>query len=85
MSNTQEAIAEYGRHERDTGSPEVQIALLSGRIQHLTAHLQDNKKDHATERGLMMLVGKRRRLLDYLQKIDNDRYQAIINSLGLRK
>ncbi|HEX9700581.1 MAG TPA: 30S ribosomal protein S15 [Acidobacteriota bacterium] len=85
MSNTPEAIAEYGRHERDTGSPEVQIALLSGRIQHLTQHLQDNKKDHATERGLMMLVGKRRRLLDYLQKIDNDRYQAIINSLGLRK
>lgn len=85
MTTTQEAIAEYGRHERDTGSSEVQIALLSGRIQHLTQHLQDNKKDHATERGLMMLVGKRRRLLDYLRKVDNDRYQAIINKLGLRR
>ena len=85
MSNTQEAIAEYGRHERDTGSPEVQIALLSGRILHLTEHLQANKKDHATERGLLLLVGKRRRLLDYLRKIDNDRYQAIINKLGLRR
>lgn len=82
---TQETVAEYGQHERDTGSPEVQIALLTGRIKHLTQHLQDHKKDHATERGLLMLVGKRRRLLDYLRKTDNDRYQAIITKLGLRK
>lgn len=82
---TQETVAEYGQHERDTGSPEVQIALLTGRIKHLTQHLQEHKKDHATERGLLMLVGKRRRLLDYLRKTDNDRYQAIITKLGLRK
>ena len=82
---TQETVAEYGRHDKDTGSPEVQVALLTGRIRHLTTHLQEHKKDHATERGLLMLVGKRRRLLDYLRKIDNDRYQAIISSLGLRK
>ncbi len=82
---TQETVAEYGRHENDTGSPEVQVALLTDRIRHLTAHLQENKKDHSTERGLLMLVGKRRRLLDYLRKIDNDRYQAIISRLGLRK
>lgn len=82
---TQETVAEYGQHERDTGSPEVQIALLTGRIKHLTQHLQEHKKDHATERGLLMLVGKRRRLLDYLRKTDNDRYQAIITKLGLRR
>ena len=81
----QELMQEYGRHEGDTGSPEVQVALLTERIRHLTAHLQEHKKDHATERGLLMLVGKRRRLLDYLRKIDNDRYQAVISSLGLRK
>ncbi|MGD8328442.1 MAG: 30S ribosomal protein S15 [Acidobacteriota bacterium] len=85
MMTTQETVAEYGQHASDTGSPEVQIALLTGRIQHLTGHLQKHKKDHATERGLLMLVGKRRRLLDYLRKIDNDRYQAIITKLGLRK
>ena len=82
---TQETVVEFGRHEKDTGSPEVQIALLSGRITHLTQHLQKHKKDHATERGLLMLVGKRRRLLDYLRRIDNDRYQAIITRLGLRR
>ena len=82
---TQETVVEYGRHDNDTGSPEVQVALLTDRIRHLTAHLQVHKKDHATERGLLMLVGKRRRLLDYLRNIDNDRYQAIISSLGLRK
>ncbi len=85
MATTQETVAEYGRHDKDTGSPEVQIALLTDRIRHLTGHLKENKKDHATERGLVMLVGKRRRLLDYLRKIDNGRYQAIISSLGLRK
>ena len=85
MPTTQETVAEYGQHDKDTGSPEVQIALLTERIRHLTAHLQTHKKDHATERGLLMLVGKRRRLLDYLRRIDNARYQAIIASLGLRK
>lgn len=85
MTTTQETVAEYGRHATDTGSPEVQIALLTDRIRHLTTHLQTHKKDHATERGLLMLVGKRRRLLDYLLRIDNSRYQAIIASLGLRK
>jgi len=85
MPTTQETVAEYGRHDADTGSPEVQIALLSHRIRHLTTHLQTHKKDHATERGLLMLVGKRRRLLDYLRRIDNSRYQAIIANLGLRK
>ena len=85
MTTAQETIAEFGQHDTDTGSPEVQIALLTKRIRHLTEHLKVHKKDHATERGLVMLVGKRRRLLDYLRKIDNDRYQAIILSLGLRK
>lgn len=85
MTTTQETVAEYGRHDKDTGLPEVQIALLTDRIRHLTGHLKAHKKDHATERGLVMLVGKRRRLLDYLRKIDNGRYQAIISSLGLRK
>ena len=85
MTTTQETVAEYGRHDKDTGSPEVQIALLTQRVRHLTSHLQQHKKDHATERGLLMLVGKRRRLLDYLRKIDNDRYQAVIASLGLRR
>lgn len=82
---TQETVAEHGRHETDTGSPEVQIALMTDRIRHLTEHLRAHAQDHATERGLLMLVGKRRRLLDYLRRIDNDRYQAIITKLGLRK
>ena len=85
VMTTQETVAEYGRHETDTGSPEVQIALQTERIRHLTEHLKVNKKDHATERGLLLLVGKRRRLLNYLRKIDNDRYQAIIAKLGLRR
>ena len=85
MPTTQETVAEYGRHDGDTGSSEVQIALLTHRIRHLTTHLQTHKKDHATERGLLLLVGKRRRLLDYLRRIDVARYQAVIGSLGLRK
>ena len=80
-----ELIKEFANQDGDTGSPEVQIALLTDRIRHLTEHLKEHKKDHATERGLVMLVGKRRRLLDYLRKIDAGRYQAIILSLGLRK
>ena len=85
MMTTQETVAEYGQHEKDTGSPEVQIALQTDRIRHLTEHLKANKKDHATERGLLLLVGKRRRLLNYLRKIDNTRYRAIITKLGLRR
>ena len=81
----QEIIAKYGRKEGDTGSPEVQIALLTGRIQELTEHLKVHKKDHHSRRGLLMMVGQRRSLLDYLKKTDMERYRAIVASLGLRK
>ena len=82
-----EVFATYGASNTDTGSPESQIALFSLRIAHLTAHLKQNHKDHTTERALKMLVGKRRRLLDYLIKKDINRYRAIIakNVLGIRK
>ena len=72
-------------HESDTGSPEVQIALLSDRINHLTEHLKVHKKDHHSRRGLLMLVGRRRRLLDYVKKNDVERYRTIIAKLGLRR
>ena len=72
-------------HERDTGSADVQIALLTQRINHLTEHLQNNVKDHSSRRGLLMMVGQRRRLLDYLRTIDVNRYQAITKKLKLRK
>jgi small subunit ribosomal protein S15 len=72
-------------HESDTGSPEVQIALLTDRITHLTEHLKQHKKDHHSRRGLLMLVGRRRRLLDYVKKNDVERYRAIIAKLGLRR
>lgn len=78
-------IEEYQLHEGDTGSPEVQIALLSERIDHLTEHLREHKKDHHTRRGLLMLVGRRRRLLDYLAKNDIERYRTIRDRLGLRR
>ena len=78
-------IAEYATHEGDTGSPEVQIALLTFRIKNLTEHLKDNKKDHHSRRGLQMMVGQRRNLLAYLQKNDIERYRAIIARLGIRK
>lgn len=81
----QEIIAKYGRKEGDTGSPEVQIALLTGRIQELTEHLKVHKKDHHSRRGLLMMVGQRRSLLDYLKKTNIERYRAIVASLGLRK
>ena len=81
----QEIIAKYGRKEGDTGSPEVQIALLTGRIQELTEHLKVHNKDHHSRRGLLMMVGQRRSLLDYLKKTDIERYRAIVASLGLRK
>ncbi len=81
----QEIIAKYGRSEGDTGSPEVQIALLTGRIVELTAHLKNHPKDHHSRRGLLMLVGHRKNLLNYLKNVDIERYRAIVSSLGLRK
>ena len=78
-------IAEHRLHDTDTGSPEVQIALLTERINHLTEHLKVHKKDHHSRRGLLMLVGRRRRLLDYVKKNDVERYRAIIAKLGLRR
>ncbi len=78
-------IAKHGSSETDTGSPEVQIALLTDRIQHLTEHLKTHAKDHHSRRGLLMLVGRRRRLLDYLRDIDVERYRALIAELGLRR
>lgn len=78
-------IAEYATHEGDTGSPEVQIALLTSRINNLTEHLKENKKDHHSRRGLLMMVGQRRNLLAYLQKNDIERYRSIVARLGLRK
>ena len=78
-------IKEYAAHEGDTGSPEVQIALLTFRINNLTEHLKENKKDHHSRRGLLMMVGQRRNLLAYVQKNDIERYRAIVARLGLRK
>lgn len=80
-----EIIAKYGKTPTDTGSPEVQIALLSARIAELTEHLKNHKKDHHSRRGLLKMVGQRRGLLDYLKKTDIERYRAIIEKLGLRK
>ncbi len=76
---------EYRRHDRDTGSVEVQVALLSSRIKELTEHLQHHKKDHSSRRGLIILVSKRRRLLDYLARKNAERYQKLIEQLGLRR
>ena len=78
-------IGDYRRSETDTGSPEVQVALLSKRIEELTEHLKSHAKDHHSRRGLLMMVGKRRRLLDYLRKEDIERYRALISRLGLRR
>ena len=80
-----EIINEYKIHEKDTGSADVQIALLTDRINRLTEHLQKNLKDHSSRRGLLMMVGQRRRLLDYLHTTDSGRYQAITKKLKLRK
>ena len=79
-----EIISEYKTHESDTGSPEVQIALLTSRITQLTDHLRIHKKDHHTRRGLMMLVGRRKRLLGYLAGIDIERYRSLVQRLGIR-
>lgn len=78
-------IAEYGRSEGDTGSPEVQIALLTARIKELTEHLKSNHKDHHSRRGLLKMVGQRRGLLEYLKKTDVEGYRALIERLGIRK
>ena len=78
-------IGSYRLHEKDTGSPEVQIALLSARIEYLTDHFKMHKKDHHSRRGLLKLVGQRRRLLDYLKNKDIERYRTIIQRLGLRR
>ena len=80
-----EIIAEYATTEGDTGSPEVQIALLSHRIVHLTEHLKQHKHDHHSRRGLLLLVGRRRRLLRYLESVDIERYRSLIKRLGLRR
>jgi small subunit ribosomal protein S15 len=81
----QKIISEYATKEGDTGSPEVQVALLSHRIRHLTEHLQEHKHDHHSRRGLLLLVGQRRRLLNYLTKVDIGRYRSLIERLGLRR
>ena len=81
----QQIIAEYGSSASDTGSPEVQIALLSRRISDLTEHLKSHKHDHHSRRGLLILVGQRRRLLQYLQRTDIERYRSIIERLGIRR
>jgi small subunit ribosomal protein S15 len=78
-------ISDHKQHEGDTGSPEVQIALLSARINHLTEHLKEHKKDHHSRRGLLMMVGQRRRLLNYLSNTDINRYREIVAKLGLRR
>ena len=80
-----EIIAAYGRNPQDTGSPEVQIAILTERITELTEHLKSNPKDHHSRRGLLMMVGQRRGLLDYLMKKDIEGYRALISKLGIRK
>ncbi len=80
-----EIVQKHGKSEADTGSPEVQIALLTARINHLTEHLREHKHDHHSRRGLLMLVGQRRRLLNYLQRRGLDRYRALIGELGLRR
>ena len=85
MAEKQQIISEYKLHDSDTGSPEVQIALLSERISHLTEHLKTHKGDHHTRRGLMKLIGQRRRLLDYVQRGNVERYRELIGRLGIRR
>ena len=85
MRETQTIVDDFGTHATDTGSPEVQVALATERINHLTEHLKIHKKDHHSRRGLLMLVGKRRRQLDYLKSQDVERYRNLIAKLGLRR
>ena len=80
-----EIISQYQRSPSDTGSPEVQVALLSARINQLTQHFEAHRKDHHSRRGLLRMVNQRRQLLDYLKKVDQDRYQSLIGRLGLRR
>ena len=85
QERTKELVTAYRLHGTDTGSPEVQVALLSNRITYLTEHFKSHAKDHHSRRGLLKLVGRRRRLLDYLKKTDQERYRSIIDKLGIRK
>jgi small subunit ribosomal protein S15 len=85
VQDTSTIIESYGLHDSDTGSPEVQVALLTERINHLTEHLRVHKKDHHSRRGLLMMVGKRRRLLSYLRSQNVERYRTLIAQLGLRR
>jgi small subunit ribosomal protein S15 len=85
IDNKTELIASFRTHDSDTGSPEVQIAILTKRIEHLTEHFKVHAKDHHSRQGLLKMVGRRRRLLDYLKRKDFNRYQQIIGRLGLRK
>jgi len=80
-----EIVKKFGKNEKDTGSPEVQVAILTSRINYLTEHFKINKKDHHSRRGLLKMVGKRRSLLSYIKKIDFERYSKLIQELGLRK
>ena len=84
MESKTKTIDQFKLHGKDTGSADVQVALLTQRINHLTEHLQTNKKDHSSRRGLLMMVGQRRRLLEYLQNMDLNRYQAVTKKLKLR-
>ena len=85
LDKKKKIIENFRKHDTDTGSPEVQIALLSSRIQYLTGHFKTNKKDHHSRRGLLKIVGQRRRLLDYLKKKDVERYRTVIQQLGIRR
>jgi len=85
LEKKKEIISNFQSHEKDTGSPEVQIALLSARIKYLTDHFKAHKKDHHSRRGLLKIVGQRRRLLDYLKKKDIERYRNVIQRLGIRR
>jgi len=85
IPNKEDILREYATAEGDTGSPEVQVALLTARINHLTEHLRTHSKDHHSRRGLLQLVGRRRRLLAYLQRNDVERYRSLISRLGLRR
>jgi len=85
IEKKREIISSFQSHENDTGSPEVQIALLSARIRYLTEHFKAHKKDHHSRRGLLKIVGQRRRLLDYLKKKDIERYRNVIQRLGIRR
>ena len=84
-AKTKEILGEHGIHENDTGSPEAQVALLTEHISNLTEHLKGHKQDHHSRRGLMLMVGRRRRLLDYLERKDVERYRSLISRLGLRR